>query len=100
MTGLVWLTVPLMVLAFSAIVGIPMWLTFRRPETHPDYAEARAHYLAKARRAHVAAVAAERPAGTGLSLARQHAAAQAPVPGRQHAGHGRPARPGRVPAHG
>jgi hypothetical protein len=39
-----------MVLAFSAIVGIPMWLTFQRPETYPDYAGARAHYLAKARR--------------------------------------------------
>jgi hypothetical protein len=97
-TGLVWLTVPLMVLAFSAIVGIPMWLTFRRPETHPDYAEARAHYLAKAHRAHVAAVAAEGPADSGLSLARQHAAAQQPVPGRRHAVRGRPARPCRVPA--
>ena len=98
MTGLVWLNVPLIVLAFSAIVGIPMWLTFKRPETHPDYAEARAHYLAKARRAHVAAVAAEQPADGGLSLARQHAVARAPVPGRQHSGHGRPARRCRVPA--
>jgi hypothetical protein len=99
-TGLVWLTVPLMVLAFSAIVGIPMWLTFQRPETYPDYAEARAHYLAKARRAHVAAVAAGQPVDSGLSLARQHAAAQEPVPGRRHAVRGRPARPCRVPAHG
>ena len=100
MTGLVWLTVPLMVLAFSAIVGIPMWLTFQRPETSPDYAEARAHYLAKARRAHVAAVAAGQPVDNGLSLARQHAAAREPVPGRRHAVRGRPARPCRVPAHG
>ena len=93
MTGLVWLTVPLMVLAFSAIVGIPLWLTFQRPETYPDYAGARAHYRAKARLAHVAAVAAERPADGALSLARQHAAAQEPVPGRRHAGRGgRPAR--------
>jgi hypothetical protein len=99
-TGLVWLTVPLMVLAFAAIVGIPMWLTFQRPETHPDYAEARSHYLAKARRAHVAAVAAEQPADSGLSLARQHAAAQEPVPGRRHAVLGRTARPCRVPARG
>ena len=96
MTGLVWLTVPLMVLAFSAIVGIPMWLTFQRPDTYPDYAEARAHD--KARREHVAAVAAGQPAGSGLSLARQHAAAQEPVPGRRHAVRGRPARPCRVPA--
>jgi hypothetical protein len=97
-TGLVWLTVPLMVLAFSAIAGIPMWLTLRRPETHPDYAEARAHFLAKARREHVAAVAAGPPADGGLSLARQHAAAQEPVPGRRHAVRGRPARLCRLPA--
>jgi hypothetical protein len=96
-TGLVWLNVPLIVLASAAMVGIPLWLTFKRPETHPDYAEARAHYLAKARRAHVAAVAAARPTGSGLNLARQHAAAKAPVPGRQHSGHGRPVKPCRVP---
>lgn len=100
MTGLVWLNVPLIVLAFSAIAGVPLWLTFKRPETHPHYAEARAHYLAKARRAHVAAVAAERPRDSGLSRAREHAAAQAAVPGRRHSGHGRPVRPCRVPAHG
>jgi hypothetical protein len=93
-TGLVWLTVPLMVLAFSAIAGIPLWLTFQRPETYPDYAEARAHYRAKARLAHVAAVAAERPADGALSLARQHAAAQEPVPGRRRAS--RPGRAGQV----
>ena len=99
MTGLVWLNVPLIVLAVATVVGIPLWLTFRRPETPPDYAEARAHYLARARRAHVAAVAAEQPAG-GLGLARRHAAAQAAVPGRKHSGHGRRVRPCRVPARG
>lgn len=99
MTGLAWLNVPLIVLAFSAMAGIPLWLTVKRPGTHPDFAGARAHYLAKARRAHVAAVAAEQPADSGLSLARRHAAAQAAVPGRRHSGHRRPARPGRVPAH-
>lgn len=98
MTGLVWLNVPLIVLAIAAIVGIPLWLTFKRPETFPDYAEARAHYLAKVRRAHVAAVAAEQPADGGLSLARQHAAAQVAVPGRRHSGRRRPARPCRVSA--
>jgi hypothetical protein len=85
-TGLVWLNVPLIVLAFAAIVGIPLWLTFSRPEGHPDYTEARAHFLAKARRAHVAAVSAERTAGAGLGRARQHAAAGGAVPGRRHSG--------------
>ncbi len=99
-TGLVWLNVPLIVLAFAAIAGVPLWLPFKRPETYPDYAGARAHYLAKARRAHVAAVAAEQPADGGLSLARQHAAARMPVPGRRHAGHRRLVRPCQAPAHG
>ncbi len=85
MTGLVWLNVPLIILAFTAIVGIPLWLTFSRPEAHPDYGEARAHFAAKARRAHVAAVAAE-PAPGGLASARRHAGAAAPVPGRRHSG--------------
>ncbi len=92
MTGLVWLNVPLIVLAFAAIVGSPLWLTFSRPETHPDYAEARAHFMARARRAHVAAVSAEPPDAAGLTSARQHAAATAPVPGRQHSGWVRGAR--------
>lgn len=92
MTGLVWLNIPLIVLAFAAIVGIPLWLTFSRPETHPDYAEARAHFMAKARRAHVAAVSAEMPDAAGLTSARQHAAAATPVPGRQHSGRARGAR--------
>ena len=50
MTGMVWLNVPLVVLLFLAIVGISMWLTFNRPERHPDYAESRAHFRAKERR--------------------------------------------------
>ena len=99
MTGLVWLNVPLIVLVFATVAGIPRWLTLRRLETPPDHAEARAHYLARARRAHVASVAAEQPAD-GLSRARRHAAAQAAVPGRKHSGHGRRARPCRVLARG
>ncbi|HUY45086.1 MAG TPA: hypothetical protein VMV92_05100 [Streptosporangiaceae bacterium] len=86
MTGLAWLNVPLITVVFLAIVGIPLWLTFKRPESHPDYGEARAHFAAKARRAHIAAVAAERPVSDGLTTARQHAAAQVPVPGRRHSG--------------
>jgi hypothetical protein len=70
-TGLVWLNVPLVVLAFLAIVGIPMWLTYRRPERHPDYAGARA-----------------RRSAPGLAAARQHATAAAAIPGRKHSGSG------------
>ncbi len=87
MTGIVWLNVPLVVLVFLAIVGIPMWLTFKRPEHHPDYAEARAHFLAKERRGRISTEAARRSA-PGLAAARQHATADAAVPGRRHSGSG------------
>ena len=75
MTGLVWLNVLLMVLVFLAIVGIPMWLTFNRPERQPDYTEARAHFRAKERRGRISTEAARRSA-PGLAAARQHATAR------------------------
>ena len=87
MTGLVWLNVPLVVLVFLAIVGIPMWLTFHRPERHPDSTEARAHFRAKERRGRISAEAARRSA-PGLAGARQHATAAAAIPGRRHSGAG------------
>src|SRR5882757_5302787 len=86
-TGLVWLNVPLVVLALLAIVGIPMWLTFNRPERHPDYSEARAHFRAKERRGRISTEAARRSA-PGLAGARQHATAAAAIPGRRHSGPG------------
>ena len=30
-----WINVPLMVLAFSLMVGIPLWMVLRRPDRHP-----------------------------------------------------------------
>ncbi len=85
MTGLVWLNVPLVVVAFLAIVGIPMWLTFKRPERHPDYSEARAHFRARERRGRISTEAAQRSA-PGPASARQHATAVAAIPGRRHSG--------------
>ena len=87
MTGLVWLNVPLVVLIFLAIVGVPLWLTVKRPERHPDYSEARAHFRAKERRGRISTEAARRSA-PGLAAARQHAAAEAAIPGRRHSGSG------------
>ena len=87
MTGLVWLNVPLVVLVFLAIVGIPMWLTFTRPEREPDYTEARAHFRAKERRGRISTEAVRRSA-PGLAATRQHATAAAAVPGRRHSGSG------------
>jgi hypothetical protein len=41
MTALLY-NIPLMVLFFALIVGIPMWLVVRRPDTGPQPAEASA----------------------------------------------------------
>jgi hypothetical protein len=56
MTSMVWLNIPLAVLVILAIVGIPLWMTFRRPDRHPGYAEARTHFQTKAARARGQAV--------------------------------------------
>ncbi len=48
MTPLVWASLALTVLFFGAWYGIPMWMTFKRPERHPDFAEARSYLRAKA----------------------------------------------------
>ena len=34
MSAVLWMNVPLMVLAFGAMVGIPLWLVLRRPDWH------------------------------------------------------------------
>ena len=48
MNALVLANFPMAILVILAIVGIPLWMTFRRPETPPDYAAARAYFGAKA----------------------------------------------------
>ena len=48
MSTLVLANFPIAFLIFAAIVGIPLWMTFKRPETAPDYAEARTYFGAKA----------------------------------------------------
>jgi hypothetical protein len=45
--ALVLANFPLAILVILAIVGIPLWMTFKRPETAPDYAEARAYFGAQ-----------------------------------------------------
>ncbi|HUY51361.1 MAG TPA: hypothetical protein VMV92_37610 [Streptosporangiaceae bacterium] len=79
MNALVLANFPLAFLAFLAIVGIPLWMTFKRPDAAPDYGSAGARANAKVARAYVTT------ATVGLSTARQHAAARTPVPGRLHA---------------
>ena len=44
MTGIVIANFPIIALIVAAMVGIPLWITFRHPQTQPDYSEARAYY--------------------------------------------------------
>jgi hypothetical protein len=87
MTLLVWASLALTALYFGAWYGIPMWMTFKRPERHPDFSEARAYLQAKealARGESVITVPA-----AGMTAARQRmTATRAIVPGRHHAGAG------------
>ena len=41
-----WLNVPPCVAIFSAVAGIPLWLTFKRPDTGREVAEVRARLTA------------------------------------------------------
>ena len=83
MSTLVLANFPIAFLIFAAIVGIPLWMTFKRPDQAPRYGQA----------VRVEATPASASRTTGrLSAARQHAAARTPVPGRRHAAPSRPLR--------
>lgn len=43
MSAVVWANILLTLPFLIAFIGLPLWLTFRRPETAPDHAEARAY---------------------------------------------------------
>jgi len=74
--ALVLANFPLAFLIFAAVVGIPLWLSFKRPDQAPEYGHAMSTHSVKTVPAYSTA---------GLSAARQHAAARTPVPGRLHA---------------
>ena len=87
MTALVWASLALAAVFFGAWYGIPMWMTFRRPERHPDFAEARAYGRTKAALAKGEQVITVPAAG--MTATRQHmTATRGVVPGRRHAGAG------------
>ena len=88
MTGIVIANFPIIALIVAAMVGIPLWITFKHPHRQPDYSEARAHFRAKAAaEAHTSDfVPTTRVAAVdGLTVARQHLAPRTMVPGRRHA---------------
>jgi hypothetical protein len=87
MTPLVLASLALAAVFFGAWYGIPMWMTFKRPERHPDFSEARAYLQAKA--ALVRGESVVTVPAAGMTTARRHmTATRAIVPGRQHAGAG------------
>ena len=43
MSTVVWANILLALPFLIAVIGIPLWLTFQRPQTRPDHAEARAY---------------------------------------------------------
>ena len=95
MTGIVIASFPVIALIVAAMIGIPLWITFRHPHTQPDYSQARAHFRAKAAaEAHTSDfVPTTRVAMVdGLTVARQRLAPRTPVPGRRHATDGPSAR--------
>ena len=87
MTPLVLASLALAALFLGAWYGIPMWMTFKRPERHPDFSEARAYLQARAALAEGESVLTVPAAG--MTTARRHmTATRSIVPGRQHAGAG------------
>jgi hypothetical protein len=94
-TGIVIANFPIIALIVAAMIGIPLWITFKHPHGHPDYAEARAHFRAKAAaEAHTSdfVPTTKVAAFDGLTVARQHLAPRTMVPGRRHATAGPSAR--------
>jgi hypothetical protein len=73
-SALVLANFPIAALIFAAMVGIPLWLTFKRPDKAPRFSAATSGNKT---------VPAYRAAGP--AAARQHVAGHTPVPGRVHA---------------
>ena len=48
MTAVVWANVALAIPFLLAFIGIPLWMTFRRPHTGPGHSQAHAYLRAKA----------------------------------------------------
>ena len=57
MTAVVWANVLLAIPFLIAFIGIPLWMTFRRPQTGADHSQARAYLRAKAALASTAVAA-------------------------------------------
>ena len=47
MSAIVWANILLTLPFLIAFIGIPLWMTFKLPQTGPDHAEARAYLRAR-----------------------------------------------------
>ena len=57
MTAVVWANVALAIPFLLVWIGIPLWMTFRRPQTGADHSQARAYLRARAALASTTAAA-------------------------------------------
>ena len=57
MSAVVWANVLLAIPFLIAFIGIPLWMTFRRPQTGADHSQARAYLRARAALASTTAAA-------------------------------------------
>jgi hypothetical protein len=73
MTAVVWANILLAIPFLAAFIGIPLWMTFKRPQTGPDHSEARA-YLGT-RDAFASALARRQAARTRMAAATRSNAA-------------------------
>ena len=48
MTAVVWANILLAIPFLAAFIAVPLWVTFKRPQTGPDHSEARAYLRARA----------------------------------------------------
>jgi len=62
MSAIVWGNIALAIPFLVAFIGVPLWMTFKRPQTGPDHTDARA-YL-RTRTAFAAALARRQAART------------------------------------
>ena len=57
MTAVVWANIALAIPFLLAFIGIPLWMTFRHPQTGADHSQAHAYLRAKAALASTAVAA-------------------------------------------
>ena len=75
-----WMNIPLMVLVFGLMVGVPLWMVLRRPDRHPAETRTAPAYIVRQRpEAHgPASAAVARPAPGVASDRRRELVIQGP----------------------